>query len=281
MFNYLQSVSKKSNNVGESNKLHPNSSEITEGVTTGPSGGTSKQPEESSAGESTTGAASRGHNSLGTFPFDFSGWSRLSFDERRKELARTIFHAVRQDNRLGKYISAVYKSGGAAQDSLVRELIYKHASNAAFKWFIKHHDHYHIVHDCTYSGGSCRCFNKFPFERRLRRLISLQTLTAEDYELLIKYHFKEGRRVEILEVRGVDYSRLFRGLESLQNGGDTSRETTDSGDVEVCTPEDKVLWLINDRSYDSSFDEFFDVQDDQKESEEQPLKKRRKRNLKN
>lgn len=262
MFNYLQSVSKNRSNVRESDNLHLDPSQTTEGVVTGLSGGISGSTEGSSGGLGRVATINRKLTTMGAVPVDLDGWMRLSINERRRELARTIFNAVQQDNRIGKYFSAVFKSRGAKEDSVVRELIRQHASNASFKWFVKHDDHYHIVHDCTYSGGSCRCFNKFPFERRLRRLISLQTLTAEDYELLIKYHFEEGRRVEVLEVRGTDYSRLFRGLESLQVTRDSSGEASNSGDVEVCTPEDKVLWIINDRYEDTSNDGFSDIQDD-------------------
>lgn len=261
MFSYLQKkIEQASENVNKSNSENSNTEGYSTASFTGESGMSSDENKRTNNEAGGSGDVSRSFNNMESLDIFFGGYERLSMGERREELANTICRIVRAIKRTGKYISAVYYTAGAEEDSIVRELIRSHATNSVFKWFIKHEDHYHIVHDCTYSSGCCRCFNKYKFPRRLRRLISISSLTPEDYKLLINYHFKEGRRVEVLEIRGVDYSKLFHRLEVLQDGGNTTGENRDTGDVEICVPEDKVLRDIYERQYDNEDVESVDFQ---------------------
>ena len=167
---------------------------------------------------------------------------KTSYDEERRELAGRIDRAIRDSKRVSKYISSVFFKGTAVQDSRILLLFKNRANNSLFKWFIEHDDHYHVVHDCTYSNGSCRCFAKFNWSRKTRRIITTQDLGREDIEFLVKYHFADGRNVKNVEVRGIEYTELFSGLEGLQPVGDSSGESGNPGDVEVCFKESEILW---------------------------------------
>lgn len=167
---------------------------------------------------------------------------KTDFDEERRELAGRIDRAIRDSKRVSKYISSVFFKGTAVQDSRILLLFKNRANNSIFKWFVEHGDHYHVVHDCTYSNGSCRCFAKFNWSRKTRRIITTQDLSREDIDFLVKYHFADGRNVKNLEVRGIEHTELFSGLEGLQPVGDTTGEGGNPGDVEVCFKESEILW---------------------------------------
>ena len=188
MFSFLQAkASEKQQNVESSDNSNINQKISADGPSTSTSGTIGGENQERS-GELSRGPRAMGGSAdpLGPIDLLFGGYEHLSMGERRNVLANAISRLVQSNKRIGKYISAVYLSAGTAEDSVVRELVRSHATNSIFKWFVKHDDHYHIVHDCTYSSGCCRCFNKYPFTRKLRRLIPVQALTAEDFELLVR-----------------------------------------------------------------------------------------------
>ena len=73
--------------------------------------------------------------------------------------------------------------------------------------FISSHDtHIHIIHDCSYAGGSCRCYwrkkisekETVEFRKRLvrQRRRNIRELSVSDWMRLILYLCTEGRRKE-------------------------------------------------------------------------------------
>lgn len=180
--------------------------------------------------------------SSSTSLFGFRHMLHYPIADRQKFLARRIYDTMRQSNRTSKYIARVCWKRDANFHAQLRTLIKARATTVLFKWFTIHDDHYHIVHDCTYSNGSCRCFNKFQFTGRVRHTVETQLLTLEDFELIVKYHFDGERGVEILEVGGIDISGLFDRPKSVQLKFNSTGETAYTGDVEVCTQESEILW---------------------------------------
>lgn len=166
----------------------------------------------------------------------------LTVDQRNHYLASRLHSTVSKRTRTSKYLSAVTWRRDDKFHQQLLELVKTRATTVLFKWLTIHDDHYHIVHDCTFSNGSCRCFSKFKFERRNRRIVETQRLSYEDFYFIVKYHFGGKRRVEILEIGGHDYTRFFRGPKSIQSEVDPTGEAQYAGDVEVCSSESEILW---------------------------------------
>lgn len=236
-------------------KRSKNSTENDNGTATGkPIGSTSgrESPVESepgSVGRSDEGsqlggelgmAGDSGQPSLSTRNFGVGSLADLI--DARRFLARRISHEIRNTERLSKLISWVCKSSNGPEDKTLVSFIKTKAPNALFKWCVRHGDHYHVVHDCTYSNGCCRCFNKIPTDRRTRRIVSTQGLTEKDVELLVQYHFQGGRTAYNVQVRSHDYTRLFSGMQAIRSEQDSSGAAELGEHVETCDIQDKVLW---------------------------------------
>lgn len=74
-----------------------------------------------------------------------------------------------------------------------------------------HEDHYHIVHDCSYSNGTCRCKfaeyirgtgNSDLGRRFSRRVIPTHEFTLEHWENLTKYFEKGTRSITHMDISG-------------------------------------------------------------------------------
>ncbi len=200
----------------------------------------------------------------------------IDYQRSRDTIVRRIIELIGSTNRSSKLISAVVKKGDRIETERIFNLFNGRCANALFKWFVIHGDHIHIVHDCTYSNGSCRCFNKFPFDRRTRRIVSSQSLSKEDYKLLVKYHFEAGRKAKGVSVGNVDYTGLFRGLESVRHEQDSSGRDWDERDVEVCDHTDEILWEQFNRRRDSGSGTESDHNDD-KDDQEAPRRRKYRR----
>lgn len=167
---------------------------------------------------------------------------QLPLEQRQEFLARRIYGVIRERTRTSKYLSRVCWKGDSKFHRELVQLVKSRATTVLFKWLTIHNDHYHIVHDCTYSNGSCRCFNKFKFASRSTRTVPTQNLTYEDVLYVVQYHFDGTRYTEVLDVGGADYSRLFRGPKNLQHEFDSTGQDFNWGNVEVCSNESEVLW---------------------------------------
>lgn len=165
-----------------------------------------------------------------------------TLEERHKFLADRLYSNVRKRVRTSKYLSRVCWTRDNNFHQQLCHLIKSRATTVLFKWLTVHNNHYHIVHDCTYSNGTCRCFNKFEFTGRNSRVVATQDLSLEDIEFIIKYHFSRERRVEVLEIGGADYAGLFHRHKDVQPTFDTTGEDKFTGDVEICTQESEILW---------------------------------------
>lgn len=79
--------------------------------------------------------------------------------------------------------------------------------------FIASHDtHLHVIHDCSYAGGSCRCFWRkkatetegIEFRKRLhrQRRRGIKELTPSDWVHLLLYFSTEGRNAQNAYFKG-------------------------------------------------------------------------------
>jgi Parvovirus non-structural protein NS1 len=106
-----------------------------------------------------------------------------------------------------------------------------------------HDDHVHIVHDCPYSNGSCRCkiYEGTEASQYLRRGSRVRPpiagLGSGDFYNVLRYFSTGGRRILFCQVGG-RVQLLPDGLESLQ----TRRHQGEAaiGTLETCDPENRM-----------------------------------------
>ena len=233
-----------------------------------------------------TGSGSGTEKPLGRIPDMFETNSGNSSDgeggqqgiRRARDLvAARCFEVTRRSGRKSKFIHSVYRKKNRISDDGVLHLFANRAHNSLFKWAVGHGDHIHFVHDCTYSNGSCRCFAKYDgFEKSTRRIIQTQSLTEEDFVLIVKYQFAGGRKVYEVRVGNVDYTRLFNKLPSIR---DVECETSfdwDARDVERCLSEGQVLWDNLERRSDIPTDDELGSGHDRDDSPTEPAKRSRR-----
>lgn len=157
-------------------------------------------------------------------------------------MAERIYGLLQRTKRKSKYYSFVSKRRNRIQDEATISTVFYRANNASFKWITEHGDHYHIVHDCTYSNGSCRCFGKQFVGHRSSRIYNSYELSQEDWYSIIKYHFSIGRRVHHVFIGSTDCTRIFARFETIQLKQRAEGDVVDEGHVEICRSENEVLW---------------------------------------
>lgn len=98
-------------------------------------------------------------------------------------------------------------------DAVVRELVrgmQRYHGNRGFGLIAVHPDedgeggHIHVIHDCSYSNGSCRCIwirNQRPI-RNPRRPRTTASLTEGDFGRLLLYYSKQPRYITYLQICG-------------------------------------------------------------------------------
>lgn len=163
-------------------------------------------------------------------------------EQRCEYLAKRLFGIVQESKRSSRYMSGVFFCGQYGRDDDVIETIRYKGRNSLFKWCVQHGKHYHVVHDCQFSNGSCRCFQQYKFRRSSRKTVLVKNISLESFRAIVQYHFAEGRSTKILDVGGKNYSRLFNRYEDISNGQCASSSSEYEGHVEACFSEDEALW---------------------------------------
>lgn len=184
-----------------------------------------------------------GDISVERYIFDVDkGRTKLDSQRFKGLLAQRIYGLLQSSLRRSKYFSTVSRRANTMEDAAINHSLRNRAHNAVFKWCVEHGDHIHIVHDCNYANGSCRCFGKQFMGHRHSRLFTSQKITANDWKRIINYHFSEGRRVLYAQVGDTEYTRIFRRLKDLQSQRSTEGDLGNEGYVEACQHEDEILW---------------------------------------
>lgn len=170
------------------------------------------------------------------------GGVKLNSEKFKGLLAQRIYGLLQSSLRRSKYFSTVSRRTNTMEDAAINYSLRNRAHNAVFKWCVEHGDHIHVVHDCNYANGSCRCFGKQFMGHRHSRIFTSQKITASDWKRIIHYHFSEGRRVLYAQIGDTDYTGVFRRLKDLQSERGAEGSMGHEGYVEACKHEDEVLW---------------------------------------
>lgn len=194
--------------------------------------------------------------------------------------ARRAKRVVGTERKEAKLSSTVRRCTGDKGDEDILTTFKTKAPNSEFKLFVKHGDHFHILHDCLFSNGCCRCW-KFSTTRRRTPKPLCREFKEEDWRLLFEYHVFDGseRQVMHFQIGKTDYtSQLPNRHETIQPGepGYSGNQSTRS--MEACNAENKILWKFgrsntqgdseSDREGDELYEELLG---------ENQTKKRRKR----
>lgn len=129
------------------------------------------------------------------------------------------------------------------------EQFIKGGRNVEIKILVKHSGHYHIIHECPKSNGTCRCFGP-TFTRlhttRNSRTNVLKTIGEAELENLLQYHLQSDRCAIYLQIGAGTGPRLlgrYKDLGFYKIGKVSGSAVQGSpGYVAICRSENEVLW---------------------------------------
>jgi len=184
-----------------------------------------------------------------------SGSMREGIKERMREAflhARpgSVYHSAVIDHRNGERIEEVLTQ------------IRRKQKRNEFKTVIRHDGHLHVLHVCINSSDSCRCFRIKGLKRRHSQYVTVASITKEDIENIVDYHWQCGREVLYISISGDDAPELLGKIGPVSTGSDPA-ECNSGRDVEVCGCEDQILWKDRKRKRHSSPSQSLDYDSDQ------------------
>lgn len=181
---------------------------------------------------------------------DSEGLLRRSEDTRSGFLTREIRKITQTDRRNCIYHSGVIGFDGGNCEEIQAAIadVITRGKNCFFKFVIKHAGHYHVIHDCKWSNGQCRCFgplfNKL-HSKRHTATNGITELSETSWQNIIKYHFQYGRILQYGKIGTCDGSELYDRLQGLQSNEDKEQNgnTYETGGVvETCGGANEIIW---------------------------------------
>lgn len=146
----------------------------------------------------------------------------LEYEKLTSELVSRIKGTAFKPFR--RYLSDVLACDSSREANRISRLVIKHARNYPGNLCLvsTHDDHVHVVHDCPYSGSTCRCKilqeEEIKFKRRgaLRKRKTISSIQPDQWINIIKYFVSNGRWLEFVKVGGsvVRLSSRYKALQS-------------------------------------------------------------------
>lgn len=181
---------------------------------------------------------------------DLGHLERLQDNEREsiRTLRGTIIKRGRGDCILHSSAIRITEEGDLTVEGAINAII-ERGKNCQLKLIVRHSDHYHVIHDCKSSNGSCRCFgllfSKLYSTRSGKRNTIIAT-TEEEFENLFLYHLQEGRKTIFYKFgEQSGKGELPSGFETIQlrRYSQPRRILPETrGTMETCSSENEILW---------------------------------------
>lgn len=177
-----------------------------------------------------------------------------AFGRQRAFIIDSIQKEIKTNQRSSIYFSGVRRLEEFEGYRESVENFKEGGKNCLFKFVVKHGDHLHFIHDCPFSNRSCRCFKFLNVRRGHVNNVSIKKLQRSDLESIINYHLEDGREALCIQIAGKDYTNLFSGLQNIRHEDNSTECSGDSGNVEVCAHENKILRKRSSEWSDSTKD---------------------------
>lgn len=148
-------------------------------------------------------------------------------------------------NRSGRrsyYQTGVFRHNSNSESKEVINEIDKRGSNCNFKWVIRHGNHYHVIHDCMFSNGQCRCFGIKLYSKSGRNKILAKDFTDAHWRHILEYHLQDGREESIYEIDQTDQSGLLDRFKNLRSKNNIPGAINEEGrSMEACECESQIF----------------------------------------
>lgn len=158
-----------------------------------------------------------------------------------RRFAKRFGELVDVSQRRSFYISQVFRSRSTKEDQEVIDQIASRGKNSIFKFVIRHGDHYHVLHDCAFSAGVCRCFGKLPLVRCNHKAQSVRSISPKAINQIIDYHFEDGRTIYYGKI-GCTTECRFLVESGLVRSDEDSAGLSGGSSMEVCASKAQLLW---------------------------------------
>lgn len=162
-----------------------------------------------------------------------------------QEIVSGARRMAERSQRLSVYHSGVFRCESDPINHTRVKNIIERGKNSWFKFLIKHGDHFHVIHDCLFSNGQCRCFGVI-LERRTTSKTSINELSEGDWRNIFDYHLASGRYLHYGKIGEAYQWNVPLGYEIIRPQEDSSGTYWDKGNVEICRNEHQILWQPGD-----------------------------------
>lgn len=176
----------------------------------------------------------------------------LGASRQSRDFARLLRVVGAGSRRTSVYISNVvsYTDDGDVWRYL--DIVKRRSGGSIFKFFSIHgtgnRKHIHVLHDCAWNAGSCRCFQPgLRYTGKYSGKTPMRDITEYEYERIFTYHMEGGRSMLYLKIGPVQWERIFHRSENLQMLRDSW--STATGSVEESDDENEVLWVPTGKKY--------------------------------
>lgn len=210
-----------------------------------------------------------GHSRRGSLESD-DGLSFESFDDFERWAIRRIKEVCNGERRNCILHSAIFRNDKGTPEEIetgIQDFI-RRGKNCELKWLIRHANHYHVIHDCKWTNGQCRCFGQLFHKLSSKRgptNITFGQIKEKDAKNLIEYHFQAGRQFHYLQFGDCGGSTLLDRLESIQFNEYPELEREDRGHfgmVAQCGIQSKIFWGTSEQQTSVQYNSEHDSSDE-------------------
>jgi hypothetical protein len=158
-----------------------------------------------------------------------------------KSIARRAIKLVGVANRTAIISSGVYRLASFEEDKVKIDAVKKNGV-CRLILYAQHGDHFHILHDCPLSHGTCRCLGGIVPERSTTRRNYIGPLSEGTLTKIIFYYFGKGKWIYYLKIGDARLGSKLSVADQVDRFESHAREGIDTErNVEGCDFEDGLL----------------------------------------
>lgn len=180
---------------------------------------------------------------------------------------RAELEGIFRSDRIGyKHHSGVILDRGDTRIETLVNIFTRRGKNCYYKFIIRHDQpgfkHYHTIHDCPWSDGTCRCFGNI-FSRictsRNISKCSIGDLKESSWLAIFNYHLQDGREPiygKIGDSRGPELLYRIKTFRFVENEEQNRSLDEQTGIVETCGRSPQLLWTSRGPAMQTDNEEF-------------------------
>lgn len=167
--------------------------------------------------------------------------SRNSDLLRRERVEEQFKEACRGPGTRGRYYIPGIVKGSVESFEKIYHAVDSASKTARFIFVVYDGDHWHIIHDCSYSNKSCRCFRQIKLTCRTGVKHEFHGLSERNQKQIIDYLFENGKSPSIIRTRIDSDSHTLFEMGVLQPERRPEKRNVQTDNVEICDDQSETF----------------------------------------